>query len=32
MEGDIKMNFKEGKWEGVDWIHLAKVRDCWQAL
>jgi hypothetical protein len=26
------MDFKEIGWEAVDWIHLAKDRDHWQAL
>jgi hypothetical protein len=26
------MEFKEIGWEAVYWIHLAKDRECWQAL
>jgi hypothetical protein len=26
-EGNIKMNLKERKWEGMDWINLAQDRD-----
>jgi hypothetical protein len=26
------MDFKEIRWEGMDWIHLAQVKDQWQAL
>jgi hypothetical protein len=29
-EGDIKMDFSEIRWEGVDWIHLARERDQWR--
>jgi hypothetical protein len=29
---DIKMDFKEIRWEGADWIHLAQDRDRWRAL
>jgi hypothetical protein len=25
-------DFKEIAWEGLDWIHLAQVREKWQAL
>jgi hypothetical protein len=31
-EGNIKMDFRETGVEGVDWIHQAQNRDCWQAL
>jgi hypothetical protein len=31
-EGDIKMNFREIVWVGMDWINLAQVRDQWQPL
>jgi len=27
-----RMGLKEIRWEGVNWIHLAQVRDWWQAL
>jgi hypothetical protein len=35
--GDLKMpvpfkGVKEIGWEGMEWIHLAQVRDQWQAL
>jgi hypothetical protein len=29
---NIKMDFKEIGWEGVDWSHLAENRDQWWAL
>jgi hypothetical protein len=34
MEGRIilKMDFKEIGWEGVEWIHVAQVRDRWWAV
>jgi hypothetical protein len=28
----IKMDLKEMRWEGVDWIHLAQYRYQWPAL
>jgi hypothetical protein len=28
----IKMNVREIKWKGVDWIHLAEDRDQWLAV
>jgi hypothetical protein len=31
-EGNIKMDFKEIRWGGMDWIHLAQERDQWQDL
>jgi hypothetical protein len=31
-EDDIRMYFKERKWEDVDWMHLAQDRDQWRAL
>jgi len=30
-QDDIKMNFKERGWQGMDWIHLAHSRGMWQA-
>jgi hypothetical protein len=32
LEDNIKMDLSETGLEGVDWIHLAKDRDLWQAL
>jgi hypothetical protein len=26
------MDLREIRWEGVDWIHVAQVRDQWLAL
>jgi len=31
-EYNIRMNFREIVWEGVDWMHLAQDRDQWPAL
>jgi hypothetical protein len=31
-EYNIRMDLREIRWEGVDWIHLAKDRDQWRAL
>jgi hypothetical protein len=31
-ENDIKMDLGEIGWDGMDWIHLAEVRDQWRAL
>jgi hypothetical protein len=31
-EDDIKMDLREIEMEGVDWIHLAWVRDWWRVL
>jgi len=31
-EGNIRMNFREIGWKGVDWIHLAQDRDQWRIL
>jgi hypothetical protein len=31
-EHNIRMDFREIGWEGVDWIHLAQDRDQWQAV
>jgi hypothetical protein len=29
---NIKMDLREIKWGGMDWLHLAKIRDQWRAL
>jgi hypothetical protein len=29
---NIKMDFKEIGWDGMDWIDLAENRDRWRAL
>jgi hypothetical protein len=29
---NIRMDFKEIGWEGVDWMHLVQDRDQWRAL
>jgi hypothetical protein len=29
---NIKIDFKEIGWEGVDWIYVAQDRDRWRAL
>jgi hypothetical protein len=31
-EDGIKMEFREIGWGGVEWIHLAQVRDRWRAV
>jgi hypothetical protein len=31
-EYNIKMGFREMRWEGVDWFHLAQDSDRWRAL
>jgi hypothetical protein len=31
-EDNIRMYYREIGWEGVDWIHMAQVRDQWRAL
>jgi hypothetical protein len=31
-EDNIKMDFREVGWEGIDWINLAQDRDRWRAL
>jgi hypothetical protein len=31
-EDSIKIDIREIRLEGVDWIHLAQDRDWWQAL
>jgi hypothetical protein len=29
---DIKMDLREIRWDGVDWVDLAQDRDHWRAL
>jgi hypothetical protein len=29
---NIKMNLREIRWDGIDWIDLAQNRDQWRAL
>jgi hypothetical protein len=31
-ENNIRMDLREIRWEGVDWIHLAQDRDQWRAV
>jgi hypothetical protein len=31
-ELNIRTDLREIEWEGVDWMHLAQVRDRWRAL
>jgi hypothetical protein len=31
-EDNIRMDFREMRWEGVDWVHLAQDKDQWRAL
>jgi ribosome biogenesis protein Nip4 len=31
-EDNIKMNLRDIGFGGVDWIHIAQVRDWWQVL
>jgi hypothetical protein len=31
-EDNIRMYLMEVEWNGVDWIHLAQVRDQWRAV
>ena len=31
-EDDIKTDFKDILWDGVDWIDLAQDRDSWRAV
>jgi hypothetical protein len=31
-EDNIRMNLGEIRWEGMDWIHLAEIRDQWRGL
>jgi hypothetical protein len=30
--GNIKMDLREIRWDGMDWIDLAQDRDQWRAL
>jgi hypothetical protein len=30
--GNIKIDFREKGWDGIDWIDLAQDRDQWRAL
>jgi hypothetical protein len=32
LEDDIRMDLRQIRWEGVDWMHLAEDRDKWQGL
>jgi hypothetical protein len=31
-EDNIEMNFRETRWENVDWIYPAQDRDQWRSL
>jgi len=31
-EGNIRIDLREIRWEGVNWIHLAQIGDRWRAL
>jgi hypothetical protein len=31
-EDNIKMDFQEVEWEGMDWIDMAQDRDRWRAV
>jgi hypothetical protein len=31
-KNNIRMDFREIGWEGVDWMHLAQDRDQWRAV
>jgi hypothetical protein len=31
-EDNIRMDFRKGGWEVLDWIYLAQYREQWQAL
>jgi hypothetical protein len=31
-EDNIKMDFREARWVGMNWIELAQDRDSWRAL
>jgi hypothetical protein len=31
-EDTIRMDLREIRWEGVNWIHLAQDRDQWRAV
>jgi hypothetical protein len=30
--GNIKMDFREIEWNGMDWVDVAQDRDQWRAL
>jgi hypothetical protein len=32
LEDNIKLDLREIRWEGVEWMHLAQVRDQWWIL
>jgi hypothetical protein len=32
MENNIKTDLREIEWEGLNWTHLAQVRDQWWAV
>jgi hypothetical protein len=32
LEGNLKTDLKEIRWEDMDWIYLAEDKDKWQAL
>jgi hypothetical protein len=32
LENNIKMDFRELKWDGMDWICLVQDRDWWNVL
>jgi hypothetical protein len=32
MKTNIKMDLRETRWDGVDWIDMAQDRDHWRAL
>jgi hypothetical protein len=32
LEDNIRKDFRETGWEGVDWMHVAQDRDLWWAL
>jgi len=31
-EDNIRMDLREIRWKGVDWIHVAQDRDWWRAV
>jgi hypothetical protein len=31
-EDNIRMDLRETGWEGVDWMHLSRDRDQWEAV
>jgi len=31
-EDNIRMDFREAEWEGVDWMQLTQGRDQWRAV